>query len=281
MIPSPSGEGVVVAQETTRRMLVQRGQTDNKTKQQIHELDRRSAAVHHTVNEQIDQVRKQQSEIAASTSEYLQTRYDQQLKLQKQRKDIEKQMENQRQYLLQQPRRQWAVKSDSLKILQRVSVRILKRGEDFSLDRTKNEKREFMDSYMIYKRRVDALNQGAQTRVFTMLLSACIEQATLIRVCRFEFSKNLAVKPLVMNLELHDTTSRLSRLLADFYQVLDDLNMEDIIHEDLKTVVEYLSNALRSQDLKPSIKEDLARLEYKPVKRDVQKILGWLNPRLE
>lgn len=44
---------------------------------------------------------------------------------------------------------------------------------------TKKEKCEFMDSYMVYKRRVEALNQGTQTRVFIMPLGACIEQGLL------------------------------------------------------------------------------------------------------
>ncbi|ETO66690.1 hypothetical protein F444_16226 [Phytophthora nicotianae P1976] len=54
---------------------------------------------------------------------------------------------------------------------------------------SKQEKRDFMDSYMVYKRRVDALNQGTQTQVFGMPIGACIEQSILVRFCRFELFK--------------------------------------------------------------------------------------------
>ncbi|OWY99145.1 hypothetical protein PHMEG_00029909 [Phytophthora megakarya] len=54
--------------------------------------------------------------------------------------------------------------------------------------------------------------------------------------------------------------------------------MEDIIHEDPKTVVEYLTNALRPQAFKRGY---LSRPTYKPVKRDAQIFLKWLKPQLD
>ncbi|KAG3233291.1 hypothetical protein PI124_g21630, partial [Phytophthora idaei] len=44
---------------------------------------------------------------------------------------------------------------------------------------SKKEKRDFMDSYAIYSRRIKALNQGTQAKIFVMPLSACIEQGTM------------------------------------------------------------------------------------------------------
>lgn len=88
----------MVTQETTRRMAVHRGQAGDETKQQLNELARTSAAAHHTAAEQINQVRRQQGEIAAKTSEYLQQQYDQQLDLKQQQEDIRKQMDEQRQH---------------------------------------------------------------------------------------------------------------------------------------------------------------------------------------
>ncbi|OWZ24450.1 hypothetical protein PHMEG_000522 [Phytophthora megakarya] len=150
--------------------------------------------------------------------------------------------------------------------------------------RTKNVKRDFIDSHMVYNRLVDMLSQCTQTRVFMMPLGVWIEQSTLIRFCCFELDNwnayflearkpdvtayktlRLAVKPLALNVMLHD--------------ILDDLNMEDLIHEDPKSVVEYLTNALRPQVFKATIKDYLSWPTYKPVKRNVRVFLKWLKPQ--
>ncbi|KAI9905408.1 hypothetical protein PsorP6_013621 [Peronosclerospora sorghi] len=47
---------------------------------------------------------------------------------------------------------------------------------------TKQErKRDFMDSSMVYERRIMAINETLQTKIF-----ACIKQATLMRLCECE-----------------------------------------------------------------------------------------------
>ncbi|KAI9998220.1 hypothetical protein PInf_002563 [Phytophthora infestans] len=43
------------------------------------------------------------------------------------------------------------------------------------------------------RRQQNALNQGTQSQVFMMPLGACIEQSTLIRLCRFELFKSATV----------------------------------------------------------------------------------------
>ncbi|KAG4048386.1 hypothetical protein PC123_g16305 [Phytophthora cactorum] len=91
-----------------------------------------------------------------------------------------------------------------------------------------------------------------------MPLCACIEQGTMIWICGFELfreEKNVTepewrdyflfartpentayktldkdVKPLCMDVELRDAESRLSRLTAEFYEIIDRLNMEDVVH---------------------------------------------------
>ncbi|KAE9106282.1 hypothetical protein PF006_g21405 [Phytophthora fragariae] len=295
------------------------------TKLQLNELARTSAAADHTAVEQIDQVRRQQGEIAAKTSEYLQQQYDQQLDLRQQQEDIRKQMEEQRQHLQEQFRllkaaeeamgrqekqiedlteaarphieARWGLFAEAPKRAETEAREtrpapeptvMLAAGANMPVPpmyrgSTKKEKREFMDSYMVYKRRVDALNQGTQTRVFTMPLGACIEQGTLARKPDFTAYKKLqqAVRSLAIDVGLNDASSRLSKLLADFYEILDDLNMEEIIHENPKTVVEYLANALRPPTFKATIKDYLSRPSYKHVKRDVQVFLKWLKPQLE
>ncbi|ETO82021.1 hypothetical protein F444_03756 [Phytophthora nicotianae P1976] len=47
------------------------------------------------------------------------------------------------------------------------------------------------------------------------------------------------VKSLCMNIELQDAESRLSRLMADFYTIVDRLTMEDGIQTEPKKVVGY------------------------------------------
>ncbi|ETN07653.1 hypothetical protein PPTG_12995 [Phytophthora nicotianae INRA-310] len=153
---------------------------------------------------------------------------------------------------------------------------------------SKQEKRDFMDSYMVYKRRVDALNQGTQTQVFVMPIGACIEQSTLVRICRFELFKpeatvteedwkryfldarnadftaykqlDVAVRGLTVDVQLQDAKSCMSRLLANFYSTGDGMNMESIIHD-------------RSEALECPV--------GKPLKKDVSKFVRWLRPQIE
>lgn len=54
---------------------------------------------------------------------------------------------------------------------------------------TRKEKKAFMDSYLVYERRVRALNAGSVSHVFQMPLSACIEHRTLVRICMYELKK--------------------------------------------------------------------------------------------
>ncbi|KAG4064863.1 hypothetical protein PC123_g399 [Phytophthora cactorum] len=48
-----------------------------------------------------------------------------------------------------------------------------------------------------------------------------------------------------MDTGLQDAESRLSRLMADFYEIVDRLNMEDMVQAEPKKVVGYLVEALR------------------------------------
>ncbi|ETI37930.1 hypothetical protein F443_16231, partial [Phytophthora nicotianae P1569] len=66
------GEDVLVTQETTRTMSVQRSVGDIDARRQIDELAQTSAAAHRSTMERISHVQKQQNEIASKTSEYLQ-----------------------------------------------------------------------------------------------------------------------------------------------------------------------------------------------------------------
>ncbi|KAE8972838.1 hypothetical protein PF011_g25491 [Phytophthora fragariae] len=174
---------------------------------------------------------------------------------------------------------------------------------------SKKEKQGFMDSYMVYKRRVDALNQATQTQVFVMPIGACIVQSTLVRICRFELFKqesqvseddwkryfldarhpdyfayqqlDVAMGTLAVVITLQDAESRMSRLLADFYSAVNGVNMESIIHEDSKRVVGYLVDALRPAVFRSAVKDSLARSAGKQLKKDVSQFLRWLRPQME
>eukprot|EP00644_Phytophthora_capsici_P009349 jgi/Phyca11/107525/e_gw1.13.630.1 len=138
---------------------------------------------------------------------------------------------------------------------------------------SKREKRDFMDSYMVYRRRVDALNQGSQTRVFVMPIGACIEQSTLVRICRFEL-----FKPEEQVSEDDWRRYFLDARQPDFlaYQQLDC-----IIHEDPKRVVKYLVEALRPVTFRAAIQDSLERPAGKLLKKDVSSFLRWLRPQME
>ncbi|EGZ26622.1 hypothetical protein PHYSODRAFT_308353 [Phytophthora sojae] len=152
---------------------------------------------------------------------------------------------------------------------------------------SKKEKRGFMDSYAIYTRRVKALNQGTHAKFFVMPLSACIEQGTMVRICGFELFKeekdtlDREVKALCMGIEPQDAESRLSRLMAQPYEIIDQLNMEDVVHTEPKKAIGYFVGALRPQLFKAAEKDQLSRQCHKSTKSDLAAFLKWLRGELQ
>ncbi|KAE9346239.1 hypothetical protein PF008_g8382 [Phytophthora fragariae] len=142
-----------------------------------------------------------------------------------------------------------------------------------------------------------------------MPLSACIEQGTMVRICGFELFKDekdvtesewrdyflsarvpdhtayktldREVKSLCMDTSLLDAESRLSRLMADFYEIVDRLNMENVVQDEPKKVVGYLVDALRPPAFKAAVKDQLGRQAHKPTKSNIQTFLKWLRKELE
>ncbi|KAK1946294.1 hypothetical protein P3T76_001847 [Phytophthora citrophthora] len=173
---------------------------------------------------------------------------------------------------------------------------------------TKKEKKAFMDSYLIYKRRVTALNQGAYGRVFVMPLSACIEHRTLTRICMYELGKPeseiteedwkayflaarrpevqdharlaQAMRSLSMNTTLPDAESRVIKLVTDFNEILDAQNMDDFPLEEPKMAVEFLCAALKPPVLKQTVITELKRTMHKSTKKSVKVFLDWLKSRV-
>ncbi|POM71910.1 Hypothetical protein PHPALM_11459 [Phytophthora palmivora] len=61
--------------------------------------------------------------------------------------------------------------------------------------------------------------------------------------------------------------------MADFYEIVDILNMEDII-------VGYLVEALRLPAFKSAVKDQMGRQAHKPTKSNIQPFLKWLRGEL-
>ncbi|KAG1699783.1 hypothetical protein DVH05_012676 [Phytophthora capsici] len=89
------------------------------------------------------------------------------------------------------------------------------------------------------------------------------------------------VKMLCMDLELQDAESRLSRLMADFYEIVDRLNMEDVVQSEPKKVIEYLVEALRPPTFRAAVKDQLGRQTHKQTKANIQVFLKWVRSELE
>ncbi|ETI37928.1 hypothetical protein F443_16233 [Phytophthora nicotianae P1569] len=89
------------------------------------------------------------------------------------------------------------------------------------------------------------------------------------------------MRGLTVDVQLQDAESRMSCLLANFYSTVDGVNMESIIHEDPKSVVGYLVNALRPTAFHSAIQDSLERPAGKPLKKDVSMFLRWLRPQME
>ncbi|GMF59840.1 unnamed protein product [Phytophthora fragariaefolia] len=80
-----------------------------------------------------------------------------------------------------------------------------------------------------------------------VFFSARLPDNTAFKTLEFE------VKSLCMGTNLQYAESRLSRLMADFYEVVARLNMEDVVQEEPKIVVKYLLEALRPLAFKNAV----------------------------
>lgn len=139
-----------------------------------------------------------------------------------------------------------------------------------------------------------------------MPLSGCIDQSTLARICDFELFKpetdvtesewpeyflsarqsdhttykklETAMSSLCMDTSLQDAESRMSRLMADFFSILNGLNM---IQLDPKKVLSYLADALRPGAFKCAVKDQLGRPAHKLTRSNLQVFLKWVRTELE
>ncbi|RHY46954.1 hypothetical protein DYB34_010515, partial [Aphanomyces astaci] len=136
---------------------------------------------------------------------------------------------------------------------------------------TKRERCEFMDVYLAYSRRVEVLNRGVGVTLFLMPLAACIDQNIVSRVCAHdksfaEITENdwwgyflsarevheldldavaKEIASLKTGTKIRDAESRVGRLLADFYEKLEQLDVAHLSEQGPKQSVKILMATIR------------------------------------
>ncbi|CAK4577840.1 unnamed protein product, partial [Aphanomyces euteiches] len=174
---------------------------------------------------------------------------------------------------------------------------------------TKRERREFMDEYLAYSRRVEALIRGVGGILFLMPLAASIDQKIVPRVCEHDFGKPFeeitedewrdyflsarevqeldlewvtkAMASLKMDTRIRDAESRVGRLLADFYEKLEQLDVAHLPSQEPKQSVKILTAAIRPAALKATVERQLAREANKVYKSSVPAFGRWLTQLLD
>ncbi|POM81280.1 Hypothetical protein PHPALM_773 [Phytophthora palmivora] len=186
-----------LTQETTTRRTVIRG---SETKCQVKpwssmQLPRIRNA------EQIGQVQLQQDLLAEQSSDYLQAQSDRQSALIKQQQEMRRQMDEHRHYLEEQ-----------YKVLRAAEQPVGLQGQDWRVcQRPCNH---------IYRLGGVLLRKVKRSHVMNN------HQKLLLSL--WQQDKRFALN----GFELQDAESRLSRLMAHFYEIIDRLNYEDVVHTE-------------------------------------------------
>lgn len=170
---------------------------------------------------------------------------------------------------------------------------------------TKKEKREFMDKYLSYQRRVDAINECTGRRMVLMPLASCIEHRTMTRILMFEMKRTMsqvteenwrayfaaaraptatdydtveaAMRSLKMDVSSRDPESRVWKLIAEFQEKLEGNDMETFLFEEPKLCVKMLCNALQPSTLRDAVRKELKKEINRKLKSDVSLFVDWLT----
>ncbi|KAG9411957.1 hypothetical protein AC1031_017594 [Aphanomyces cochlioides] len=173
---------------------------------------------------------------------------------------------------------------------------------------TKREKREFMDRYLSYQRRLQALAEGTGRSIALIPIGACVEHKTLVRICMFEVKKRademtgqdwknyflaakvpneadyvaieMAMKSLSMDLSIKDGESRVLKLLTEFQNKLDGQDMDTFMYDEPKLCIKLLCRAIRPPTLKLSVEKDLQKERCKKLRSDITQFVDWLTQRV-
>jgi len=172
---------------------------------------------------------------------------------------------------------------------------------------TQSHKREFMDSYLVYARKVQFINESTTFKVVRMPVGACIDHKTAVRICRYEFNETedkiteerwkayfmeaskpdltrlASLEKALANLKMIedvDGNSRVDKLLHDFMVVLDENNMESYDLREPKLCIQHLVNAIRPFPLRQTIKASLRSQHTKLYREHLQDFIAWLRPQV-
>ncbi|KAJ8577566.1 hypothetical protein ON010_g1641 [Phytophthora cinnamomi] len=238
----------------------------------VEALAQHSAAVQQRTGEQLGQVQRQQERLPQQTSEYLQAQYDRQSALLEQQKEMRRQMDENRLYLeelyrlLRAAEQAVGMQGRQLESLaEAVQPHLQALLGAFELGAAPPVEQRPLGSDAVT---VADEKDVTETEWENYFLSARIPDNTEYKTLDRE------VKSLYMGVNLQDAESRLSRLMADFYEILDRLNMEDIVQDEPKKVVGYLIEALRPPAFKSAVKDQLGRQAHKPAKNNIQLFLN-------
>ncbi|RHY24886.1 hypothetical protein DYB32_008643 [Aphanomyces invadans] len=143
---------------------------------------------------------------------------------------------------------------------------------------TKHERRDFMDEYLAYSRRVQVLNSGMGGTLYLTPLAACIDQKTVSRVFAHYFGKSFeeftendwrdyflsardvqeldldavskAMTSLKMVTKIRIAEYRVGRLLADFYEKLEQLDVAHLPEQEPKQSLTRETNKAFKSDVR-------------------------------
>ncbi|KAG6590795.1 DEAD-box ATP-dependent RNA helicase 36 [Phytophthora cinnamomi] len=147
---------------------------------------------------------------------------------------------------------------------------------------TAQDKQMFMKKYEAYCRQLSAL-ETAFFRPFPLdditeedwidyFWEGCIAGEL-----DFDKVKALMSTKLSMDVQLADADSRVSKLAHEMYQLLEKVNMEWMVEREPKKIVSYLTNALAPDQIRRTVKNELARESNKPLTKNVVAFIKWLR----
>nr|CCA21587.1 conserved hypothetical protein [Albugo laibachii Nc14] len=169
---------------------------------------------------------------------------------------------------------------------------------------TQSHKRAIMDAYMVYDRRIRAMNMHGGDQVLRMPVSSCIDHKTLMRICKYELmmsaeeiqecewlqyfhvaqqcdiSRMTSVAEAMCGLQMvthGDGVSRADTLVQDFLTVLDQENMEDFDEQEPQACIAFLIAALRPALLKSTIQADLKLQVNDRYKKNLPAFVAWIK----
>ncbi|CAK4104630.1 unnamed protein product [Aphanomyces euteiches] len=173
---------------------------------------------------------------------------------------------------------------------------------------TKREKREFMDRYLSFQRRLQALGEGTGRSIALIPIGACVDHNTLISICMFEVKKRAdemteqdwknyflaakvpngadytaietAIKSLSMDIGTKDGESRVLKLLTDFQDKLGGQDMDTFMFDETKLCIKLSCRAIRPTTLKLSVENDLQKERCKKLRSDITQFVDWLIQRV-